>query len=120
MLCSVSCVSDMQALQTSLQDRGAHTHSALRRHGVQKNGIHYGDNDVPPYDLADSTRLAEAYRLVSAVAGGGRPMFNVKLTPVEETRMAFAVADDRHAELRKPRSMPVYVRQRINVASSVS
>ena len=64
---------------------------------MQKNGIHYGDNDVPPYDLADSTRLAEAYRLVSAVASGGRPMFNVKLTPAEETRMAFAVADDRHA-----------------------
>ena len=67
------------------------------RHGVQKNGIHYGDNDVPPYDLADSTRLAEAYRLVSAVAAGGLPMFDVKLAPVEETRMAFAVADDRHA-----------------------
>ena len=76
--------------------------SAPRRHGVQKNGIHYGDNDVPPYDLADSTRLAEAYRLVSAVAAGGRPMFDVKLTPAEDTRIAFAVADDRHAHLRMP------------------
>jgi len=69
----------------------------LRRHGVQKNGIHYGDNDVPPYDLADSTRLAEAYRLVSAVAAGGKPMYAVKLEPAEETRIGFAVADDRRA-----------------------
>ena len=64
---------------------------------MQKNGIHYGDNDVPPYDLADSTRLAEAYRLVSAVAAGGKPMYAVKLEPAEETRIGFAVADDRRA-----------------------
>ena len=52
---------------------------------------------MPPYDLADSTRLAEAYRLVSSVAAGGRPMYAVKLEPAEDTRMGFAVADDRRA-----------------------
>ena len=73
--------------------------SACCRHGVQKNGIHYGDNDVAPYNLADSTRLAEAYRLIASVAAGGKRMFTIKLAPLNDTRVAFAVADKHNYNL---------------------
>lgn len=53
----------------------------MRRHGVQKNGVHYGDNEGPDYNLADSSRLAEAFRLIAEVSAGGKPRLNVTLTP---------------------------------------
>jgi hypothetical protein len=53
----------------------------VRSHGVQKNGVHFGDNDGPEFNIADSSRLAEAWRLIAEVTAGEQLVFDVLLAP---------------------------------------
>ena len=52
-----------------------------RSHGIQKNGVHFGDNEGPEYNIADSSRLAEAWRLIAEVTAGEQLVFDVSLSP---------------------------------------
>lgn len=52
-----------------------------RRHGVQKNGVHFGDTEGPEFNIADSSRLAEAWRLIAEVTAGRQLVFDVLLEP---------------------------------------
>ena len=55
--------------------------SFTNRHGVQKNGVHFGDTEGPEFNIADSSRLAEAWRLIAEVTAGQQLVFDVSLTP---------------------------------------
>ena len=53
----------------------------LSRHGVQKNGVHFGDVEGPDFNIADSSRLAEAWRLIAEVTAGEQLVYEVALKP---------------------------------------
>ena len=55
--------------------------SVMRSHGIQKNGVHFGDIAGPEYNIADSSRLAEAWRLIAEVTAGEKLVFDVSLAP---------------------------------------
>ncbi len=60
---------------------GMTTRNILSRHGVQKNGVHFGDVDGPEFNIADSSRLAEAWRLIAEVTAGEQLVYEVVLKP---------------------------------------
>ena len=64
-----------------LMSSGHSTTRTARRHGVQKNGVHFGDTEGPEFNIADSSRLAEAWRLIAEVTAGEQLVFDVSLTP---------------------------------------
>lgn len=53
--------------------------------------MHYGESDVAPYQVSDSNRLGEAYRMIAAVSAGGKPLLRVRLKPAHPRLSTFAV-----------------------------
>ena len=67
--------------QFSNRQSGPDTERPLSRHGVQKNGVHFGDVEGPEYNIADSSRLAEAWRLIAEVTAGEQLVYQVAMKP---------------------------------------
>lgn len=87
------------AEQSSGITRGCEPNSTAAPCGVQKVGLHWGENAFAPFPVGDSTLSAEAARLVLAAAAGGHALEAAALTGTYSGPPPLVVNDGRRRTL---------------------
>lgn len=82
--------------------------------GVAKNGIHWGDNVAAPFNIADTTLAAEAYRLVAEHLSGAKSTY-----VLTSTATWTGVTDTKAIAVRDGNAYYVYIVNKSGLSSAI-
>jgi len=67
--------------------------SGFPNSGIVKSGLHWSDSFTFPFNVGDSTRAGEGYRLVAEIAKGNKPLYQVNADNLVDTQHQYYGVD---------------------------